>query len=192
MEKSLSDGVGQIDDNTAVALAKSGDDSAVDLVIKKYSPLAHARAVYFAPTGEVEDYSQEGLFALVSAIDSFDPAVCEFAAFARLCIDRRLISVLRRRSAKKFLPDDRRAELSELICPSFDTPEENLISKESYEALLENIKNDLSEFEYKVLSAYLDCGEVSKVFKLLECDSKQISNALCRIRSKLKKYNMPR
>jgi RNA polymerase sporulation-specific sigma factor len=64
-------------------------------------------------------------------------------------------------------------------------PEEAVLIKEKYEAMLNRMKQELSPFEMKVVKLYLDGLSHTDIAKKLGKNVKAIDNALQRIRGKL-------
>ena len=184
---------GVLFDCSVVKKARAGDKDATAFLLQQFSAMIHQRAAHYSPAGEEEDFFQEGMLALYSAIDGYDFVSASFPTFARLCVDRRLISLLRRRTSGRVPPDSKRVPLTDLVVAAVcDSPEEELITRQDRADFIRQIKKVLSPFEFCVLDTYLSCGSVNDTVKLLGCDAKSVSNALFRIRTKLKKYKMPR
>lgn len=191
MNKTQAQSPKNLNENGLIVKAQSGDEQACRQLLLAYTAMVRARAAYYSPTGESDDFFQEGMFALYSAIQDYNFS-SSLSTFARLCVDRRLIGVLRRRSLKKTVPEDKFVSFTDLISSPLDSPEEQLISKEEQKLFWERVQKELSAFEYGVLKAYLDCGSISKTAELLGKDLKAVNNALFRMRAKLKKLNMPK
>ena len=63
-----------MDDSKIIALAKGGDDAAMDFILHKYSYLAKAKSrAYFLVGAEHEDLIQEGMIGLYKAIKDYNP-----------------------------------------------------------------------------------------------------------------------
>lgn len=132
-----------------------------------------------------------------------------FLNFAKMCINRRLITILHQsRHRIKNLPlntassldhspigageDDDDCQLSNVISNKKkpEAPFDKIVRSESFRITLETVKKRLSGFEQKVLDEYLD----EKSYKLAarsirqkhgeKCNAKSIDNALLRIRKK--------
>ncbi len=177
--------------NELIIKAQSGDEQACRQLLLANTDIVRARAAYYSPAGECDDFFQEGMFALYSAIQDYNFSSA-FSTFARLCVDRRLIGMLRRRSLKKTVPEDKFVSFTDLISSPLDSPEEQLVSKEEQSLFWERVRTELSAFECSVLKTYLDCGSINKTAAILGKDLKAVNNALFRMRTKLKKLNMPK
>ena len=172
------------------------------LVFKKYS---------FVMGNEEKDMYNESLSALYhKAVPRFRRnRGMSFLNFAKMCINRRLITILHQsRHRIKNLPlntassldhspigageDDDDCQLSNVISNKKkpEAPFDKIVRSESFRITLETVKKRLSGFEQKVLDEYLD----EKSYKLAarsirqkhgeKCNAKSIDNALLRIRKK--------
>ena len=65
--------------------------------------------------------------------------------------------------------------------------EQVVIEKESYNALENTIKSELSDFEYQVLCEFLLGKSYADIAETLGVSVKSVDNALKRIRSKIRK-----
>ncbi len=191
-----------MDDNQIVMLAKGGDDAALDLIMSKYKDLVRSRArAYFIIGAETEDLIQEGMFGLFKAVRDFDVEKNpSFSAFAELCIRRQLISALKGATRQKHSPlngyvslnkpiqeDSERTMMDTLPSDRADNPETLMISKEKYELINSKINTLLSDFEKKVLSAYLAGYSYRDIAQNLNASAKSVDNALQRIKKKLER-----
>ncbi len=171
--------------------AQNGDEQACHKLLAAYTSMVRARVLHYSPQGEHDDFFQEGMFALYSAIQDYNFS-CGFSTFSKLCVDRRLIGVLRRRNLKRNVPQDHVVCLTDLVYSLADNPEEQFISKEQEALFWECAKTALSELEFEILKTYVDCGSISETAKTLSKELKTVNNALFRMRTKLKKLNMPK
>ena len=185
MNKNEAQSPKNLNENELVVKAQSGDEQALSQLLLAHTDMVRLRADYYAPVGERDDFFQEGMFALYSAVQDYNFS-SSLATFARLCVDRRLIGVLRRRNLKKTVPQDKFVCFTDLISSPLDSPEEQLISKEQQQLFWERVEKTLSAFEYSVLVTYLECGSISKTAELLGKEIKAVNNALFRMRAKLK------
>lgn len=79
-----------------VARARSGDELAVDSLLRRYESLLRLWASeFFLPGGDDDDLRQEARLGLLAAIRSFDFASTSFKTFARLCVRRKLMTVVK-------------------------------------------------------------------------------------------------
>src|SRR5687768_11017269 len=78
------------DDDLLVDKARRGDADALDVLLKRYTSYARAKArTYFLVGADREDIVQEGMIGLFKAIRDFDgEKTVSFRSFAELCITR--------------------------------------------------------------------------------------------------------
>lgn len=175
-------------DLALLELCKSGDNQAVAILIARYLPMVSARASALQASLSIEhdDLVQEGLIAVYSAIRSFDFHSSSFSTFARLCVDRALIGVARRQTAKKQIPESMVVGLEDVAPGDPEDPEHLLLQKETVSSLYERMNLVLSGFEKQVLKAYLAGMSHIEIATALSTSLKSVNNALTRIRRKLK------
>lgn len=168
--------------------ARSGSESALGELIKRYDPLIaslmskHFTAKY--SEADVEDVRQELLVIFCNAVMKFDTeqSDVDFGLYAKICMERCLISQLRaigRRVAVEQMLDDN--------IPHFDDPSLGVIENESIQEMHKLISNNLSEYENAVWELHLSGKSAGEIAEKLRRDVKSIDNALCRIRAKLRK-----
>jgi len=139
-----------------------------------------------------EDLVQEGLIGLLNAIDRFDETKgAAFETFAITCIDNRILSALRADARKKNQPLNNYISIFDdteqpLYTPDSSSPENLVIIREEIKNIQNNIRENLSSFEKKVLALYLDGYSYLAISELLSSSPKSVDNALQRARRKLK------
>ena len=70
--------------------------------MERYKPLVRAQAAsYYLPGADAEDLVQEGMIGLFRAIQDFDPAKGAFGSFAKLCVQRQVISAVKASTRQK-------------------------------------------------------------------------------------------
>ncbi len=161
--------------------------------MKAFLPYIRKRASRIKSVGlAYDDIIQEGLIGLLGAVDTFDEERgVSFETYAIACIDNRIYSALRQDSRKKNLPLNSSLSLSENEDSSLEvlvtqSLEDLVILREEVSAVLEQIHEDLSSFEKKVLALYLEGYSYLAISELLSSSPKSVDNALQRARRKLK------
>ena len=93
-------------DNNLVKLAQSGNEEAYSALVGRYIFLVRNCANnYFSDTLDFDDLMQEGLIGLMNAVNAFElNCNTSFFTFARLCIDRNILSAVRKALSKKQIP----------------------------------------------------------------------------------------
>ena len=175
-----------------IRLAQADDQDAFEKLIDCYTPLIEAMTNQFCPISfssqDREDLHQEALLAFCSAIAHYRTEIGEapFGAFAKVCIQNRLISYLRTlKKRETVLPlEDHEALLSEQGTEK--DPADQLVQEEAYLALYRSVRATLSDYENRVWWLYLSGQTAKEVALALGSDEKSIQNAIYRIRRKLR------
>lgn len=176
-------------DEQLVELFQKGDKTAGETLLVKYKKdvLRVARR-FFLVGGETEDLVQEGMCGLYSAMVSFTGQNADFSAYAYACIKNRILDVVRTSSNNKNLalnnflpmPDDG-------LVSDARNPEDELIKSENSNEFLGVLKNNLSPFEYAVMTLYIDGVSTAEITRMLGAGYKQVDNAIMRAKRKLQK-----
>ena len=172
-----------------IVLAKNGDSVAIDEILNRFKHLVLAISrKYYLLGGDREDLVQEGMIGLFKAINTFDTNKSDnFKSFAMRIVDREMISAIRRENANKNRILDESVLLDDVeLLHEENYPEVDIISKESYKELSDEILHALSPLERKVVTLYLKGYQYVDIAKKLNKSPKSIDNALTRIKSKLK------
>lgn len=176
-------------DNQLVEFINRGEYKYLQLLINRYMPFIISVASRYNAGGfDTEDFIQEGILAIFSAVKSYDQEKASFKTFVALCINRAMSSALSRVSgAAKHIPEGLISPIDEVELPDMSSPESIFIEKESYNDLESTIKQELSGFEYQVLCEFLSGKSYADIAESLNVTAKSVDNALRRIRSKIKK-----
>ena len=137
------------------------------------------------PSDLYDDLFQEGLIGLLKAVRSYDGKTSSFATFASLCVRNSIISGIRRLS-KQAMPAGSAAESAE-NAETVPSAEEIFIDDIRSRQLYGLVFASLSPFERTVFDMYLADVPIEGIAFAVGRESKSISNALCRIRTKLKR-----
>ncbi len=197
-----SQGQVQVEDGYLIALAKQGDGTAYDRIVRRYYGFVRLKASsYFLAGGDADDLIQEGLVGLYKAVRDYrTDRESSFRNFAELCITRQIITAVKTATRNKHTPlnqyvsfsatpassGDGEPTLEEVIPgPSIDDPISQVISSEELRALVGCLSTALSDLESRVLSLYLDGRSYEEVAGLLDCDAKTVDNALQRVKRKV-------
>lgn len=162
---------------------------------------------FFVPGHNSDDIYQEGLLALATkAIPDYDKEKGPFIGFAKLCIKRHIITVLKSSNNNKNRPLNQSVSLDATVCNEEDGPvsiggflpngDENLVESivrgESFKRLRAMLANKLTTLESRVLDLYLKNLSYTDIVEYLNKNrrgknrlkSKVVDNALCRIKKK--------
>jgi RNA polymerase sporulation-specific sigma factor len=192
----------QVEDGYLIALAKQGDPTAYDRIVRRYYGFVRLKASsYFLTGGDSDDLIQEGLVGLYKAVRDYrTDRESSFRNFAELCITRQIITAVKTATRNKHMPlnqyvsfsstpastVDGEPTLDEVIPgPTVHDPVNQVISAEEIQALVACLSTALSELESRVLSLYLDGNSYEQIGERLGCDTKTVDNALQRVKRKV-------
>lgn len=90
-------------DEELVKMAQEGSATAEEFLIAKYKELAKRKAsAYFIIGGDNEDVVQEGMIGIFKAIKEYrDDRCASFRTFAEICVNRQIISAIRKANLRK-------------------------------------------------------------------------------------------
>ncbi len=192
----------EVDDLYLIALAKQGDMTAYDRIVRRYYGFVRLKASsYFLAGGDGEDLIQEGLVGLYKAVRDYrSDRESSFRNFAELCITRQIITAVKTATRNKHTPlngyvsfsqtpasaPEGEPTLEEVIPgPAVHDPAIQVISSEELQALVGCLSSSLSELESRALSLYLDGRSYEEIAGRLTCDPKAVDNALQRVKRKV-------
>ena len=190
-----------INDAGVVESAQAGEEAAAEYLLYKYRNLVRNKVrSYFLIGAEKEDLLQVGMIGLWQAIVDYraDKAI-SFPAFARICIQRHIITAIKTATRQKQIPlntslslesspDDSNSEwsLSEILTSEETVdPEELVLKREDSKVLHEMLQHMLSDFEWRVLTGYKVGKSYREIASELQCKTKSVDNALARIKRKV-------
>ena len=178
---------------------KNGDDVAFERLAEVYAPVVEKIAGSVLRTverqslstgGEIgEDLRQEARFALYRAAMSYDPEgdgqSVTFGLYAKICVKNALISELRRmKAAKRRLDRMMKRELTDRESVCDNTTE--VFDRIQVASLMKKSEDLLSGYEKRVLMCLAEGKNVTIIASELGKTNKSVSNALYRIKSKLR------
>lgn len=184
----------KLSDERLAVLART-DGNALETLITRYKKAVFSTArQYFLAGGEEDDLIQEGTVGLFKAITTFD-GVSVFKNYAFTCIRRGIISTVRKSTSDKskalnyYIPiytgeDD---DKTLLIKGEVVDPEEEYINSEAAREFMERVKAALSDYEYEILTLYLEGYSYSEIADKYKKNAKSVDNAVQRIRKKIAK-----
>ncbi|WP_372788079.1 RNA polymerase sporulation sigma factor SigH [Paraconexibacter sp.] len=197
-----SQGQVQVDDGYLLALAKQGDPTAYDRIVRRYHGFVRMKASsYFLAGGDSDDLIQEGLLGLYKAVRDYrSDRESSFRNFAELCITRQIITAVKTATRYKHAPLNQYVSFSQSPASAMDgeptleevipgstvhDPVNQVISSEELGALVACLSSVLSELESRVLSLYLDGNSYEVIGERIGCDAKTVDNALQRVKRKV-------
>lgn len=175
-------------DEQLVEEYRNGQQEAFDELYLRYKNviLRYAHRVYCIGA-DTDDVIQEGTLGLVKAVDNYN-GKASFKNFAFTCIKTNVIKAVKKLLSNKNLPLNNALDINECeneLKKVFVDPEDIIIFKEKFDALLEKAKEDLSPFELKVLELFIDGYSYVEISEKLDRSPKTCDNALQRIKRKL-------
>ncbi|MDO8682231.1 MAG: RNA polymerase sporulation sigma factor SigH [Armatimonadota bacterium] len=188
-------------DQSIVCRAQMGEDMAAEYLLYKYRSLVRTKVrSYFLMGAEKEDLLQIGMIGLWQAIIDYraDKEI-SFLSFARICIERHVITAIKTATRQKQTPlntsisleypsEDSESEwnLAEvLVSDETVDPEQLVLRREDSRRLAEMLRRLLSDFEWRVLSGYQVGKSYREIALELRCKTKSVDNALARIKRKV-------
>ena len=173
--------------------AQSGEDGAFSALKDIYRPLIEASARKFCTDQmseqDREDILQEALVHFCNAICSYncESGGVEFGLYAKICVENGLVSFIRVYNRQNRL---RAVSLEERTTDNvFDCDGdvlETIAMRERTAVLVRQINKRLSKFENKIWWMYVAGLSVSAIADAVGAERKSVSNAIYRIRKKLK------
>jgi RNA polymerase sporulation-specific sigma factor len=179
---------------------KNGDESAFSFLAEKYAGITEKSIRRFAPSFGItdggadaviglDDLRQCAYMALYRAASTYradeEGKAVSFGLYAKICVNNALISELRHYESEKrrALRMQNNAERSRR---GGHDPLTELVSSENASDLLSQIESVLSAFEKEVFDAYISGKSVCEIAEGLGKSEKSISNALYRMKTKIK------
>jgi RNA polymerase sporulation-specific sigma factor len=188
-------------DQAIVEVAQDGDIRAAEHLLYKYRSLVRTKTrSYFLMGAEKEDLLQVGMIGLWQSIMDYSPdKEISFLSFARICIERHVITAIKTATRQKQFPlnsaisldycveeADSDFNLEEILVSDMDIdPEEMLLRREDARNLQTSLKRLLSDFEWRVLKLYHLGKSYKEIADDLACNTKSVDNALGRIKRKV-------
>lgn len=190
-----------MNDREVVSRAQRGENEAAEYLLYKYRNLVKTKVKsYFLVGAEKDDLLQVGMIGLWQAVVDFrcDKAI-SFPAFAKVCIQRHIITAIKTATRQKQQPLNTSLSLeSPSEDPSADwnlsdiltsdealDPEMMVLRSEDTRELHTTLQRILSDFEWRVLSGYQVGKSYREIADELHCKTKSVDNALARIKRKV-------
>ena len=200
----------ELEDLQLVVKARNGSNTALDTLIRRYTPFVRLKAsAYFLVGGANDDLIQEGLIGLYKAVRDFRPdKETSFRSFAELCVTRQIITAIKTATRFKHTPlntyvsfshtpagqdGDGECTLGDALPGSaVHDPAICVISSEELQSLVGCLGTTLSPLESDALRLYLEGYSYEKMAEELGCDTKTIDNALQRVKRKILNHQRDR
>ena len=176
-------------------MIRENNEEAREILYNKYKPIIVKKStdqIYkLGSYGmEINDLIQEGYIGLDNAINCFNEKEnTSFYTFALLCIDRQIITYIKKNTNNKAMVLNDAINLDdgkEYLFRDNTDIEGSFINKEDAKEFINLICDSLSDIEKKVFSLKLEGYDIGEIANLLNKDTKVIYNTLHRIKYKIK------
>lgn len=185
----------EYNDYELVYLAQEHNELANDILCRKYNMILESKARrvlnLLKPSGfELNDIFQEALIAFGNAIMSYNQDdKATFYSFANLCVERRLITMIRDRYRKKYsvLNDSVIVDLQDETNNIFSndlTPEKEVFNKEKLNNLYDFLEHNLSDLEFNVFKLKMYGATNKEISDRLGIDSKLVYTIINKIKKR--------
>ncbi len=170
---------------------RDGDQEAFSQLLEQYRPLIEASVMRFCNDEKSElqedDLRQEATLVFYNSILTYDldQKEVEFGLYAKICIFNTLVSRLRKQQKHMAEQPTDFTETSE-FAHVVEDPSKDLLERERAEELYSVIRENLSELEYRIWHAYVSGRTAKEIAALVGKNEKSVSNAIYRIRKKLR------
>ena len=178
---------------------KLGDENSFALLCEEYKNLTENAVRRFLPSFSraessesdlygADDLHQYAVLALYKAAVSYDEEGSgrnvSFGLYAKICINNAMISQLRKYKAELRRKDA--AKKAGRAERRSSDPFQKLTESEGADALLGKIRECLSKYEKEIFEYYIDGKSVGEIAERLGRDEKSVSNALYRMKVKVR------
>lgn len=175
----------------AIVRVRNGEQDVFSDLLQQYRPLIESLVARFCTEtvcdSDREDLRQEAMMSFYHAILAYDTeqTEVEFGLYAKICISNALIS--QSRIQKKRTAEQLTESLStDVFVHDSEDPAGRILEQERVKALYSVIRKNLSDFEYRVWQCYMSGRTAGEIGLLVGKDEKSVSNAIYRIRKKLR------
>ncbi len=176
-----------------ISRVRNGDNSAFELLLSQYTPLIEASVANILMGEELyslhaDDFRQEATVVFYNSILTYDMEQheVEFGLYAKICVSNALISQLRMLKKRNTERLSSASDDGLFINDSEDDPSVRILEQESLSTLYSVIRDNLSDFEYRVWRLYMSGRTAKQIGDIVDKDEKSITNAIYRIRKKLR------
>lgn len=171
-------------DNELLYLIAEKDDSALEIMFKKYTPLIRKRISEYKMVGKnSEDYFQEGLMMLVKSIETYCVYYNKtFNKYFDLILQRKMFQLLKKE--RKYLYNVSFVEDCDQLA-AYENNHKNMTYLDELNA------TSLSKYEMDVIkNAYVDLKTCKEISEEMKCSIRKVYNALARAKKKLRDNNI--
>lgn len=173
---------------------RDNNDSAFEILCEKYKALIDSMSKKYSEmypddigiSSVRDDFSQEAKLAFYNACLKFDinNTKVTFGAFAKTCIRNRLISYLRKANTEKKCKNKSNDKAV------VESLQDTVVKRELEKKLLSLAESVLSKYELRIFKMYVRGIKPKEISAKIGKNEKSVNNAIFRIRSKLKQFNI--
>jgi RNA polymerase sporulation-specific sigma factor len=191
MEDLSVEALSALSDEALVGVMRKHPQADSVLVLRFRQLVLRIASDYAASAADAEDYVQEGLIGLLTAVSAYDPdRAASFRTFAAVCIRNRI-----RNAARSAHPSGRPVGLSlddpeigaeSLLADDDESPEELFLTKERVTELYRELTEVLSRQEMEIICLAAGGFSYREIAGRLHISEKSVDNAVQRGRRKLR------
>lgn len=178
-----------LSDESLLPKCRADDEKAWNILFERYLPTARKLAARMRQDFlEGQDLAAEGMIGLLSAVDTFSPAVgTSFGAYAYTCMRNRMCNVLRSVQGKRQIPPSKLVSIDdEFDAPQTASAEDALVSKQEVQRIGQIVDSALSKRERAVFLLFAGGGTYQQISAQTGLSAKAVDAALQRARKKLR------
>ena len=165
----------------------SADSGKIAELISRYMKAVFSYAAKYSGLADREELVSDGMQGLMAAIRSYDSEKGEFSAYLSVCLDNRLKNTAKRSLRRKNRLVGAEPEELEEIADTKPTPEEMMIDRENSEAVLQNMRTNLTALEFRCMEGVMMGLSYDEIAQMNGIDRKAVDNAVTRARAKMRK-----
>ncbi len=176
-----------VTDEKLIEQIRLGNSDTFSVLVSRYGEFLERKICSFtSDKNQHDDYMQEAILSFFTAVNTFDDKKSSFRTYLNVCVTRTLITLKRKLSRHQDSERPMNDDFEPLLEGQNIDPQSVLENREQVDALMNDIKRLLSDFELKALTLYLGGGSYESIAKNLKTTAKSVDNALQRVRLKLK------
>lgn len=168
-------------------IENNADSGTLAELISRHMKAVFAAAARYSGSADREELVSDGMQGLLAAISSYDSAKGEFSTYLNVCLENRLKNTAKRSQRRKNQLSDNASEELERIADTKPTPEEIVIDRENRAAILENMRTELTDLEFRCMEGLIMGLSYEETAQRLGIDRKAVDNAVTRARAKLRR-----
>lgn len=181
------------------------NEEAIDFLFEKYKPLIYSVAKKILNENEnlgldINDLIGEGMLGFSIALNNYNEHKDTlFFTYAKKCIESKIYTTIKAAKRQKHrilnsslsfeaIEEEFEIDLDRVIGDDTINPENIAIDNENVIELIENVKNEFTDLESQVFDLKKSGFDYKEIAEVLGIEPKSVSNALQRIKTKIKNY----